>query len=933
MAYKFQPYRSVYRDPQSVKINEILRKRYVDAFAADTLTQNALSEMLVSADFAGDVEKAAQLRATIDARSNKYAESGRYEMLGVNIARDAAEFTQGYNPLKKNYEAREAAKKAAQETLNPDDYQKWLGWSLTRRDAEGNYQPYTGIEYDENGYVIPDTYYQADPVPAKVDIEGQILKEVNALPIMQQGGYTASSFSFENYTDENGNTMKVPVIRTTQGQKITGKDSQAIFQAVKSALNNPEVQAYLNFKSEINTFDQDGGSLQQTIEGRVQELQLELGRATGAQRDNIQSQIEDLKRAQKSGMTGQMRDAVANIYKQRIMDRYQTDAERFAGQSVYGGGSSFDINPIWLKSLEERAASGDLVNRPILAGDTQEVLATIAQQEGVDPADVVVTAESLRAGEQKLHEEAAGELSAAMQAYPELESVLEANNVDPSNFEEVEGYLEDLTIEEVRDLASDLSAGGTRDPQKVLQELFDLQAGMIAHADRSEQVDALIDYANGNEEVMNTPVAINNAAIDASGNIAQQALEYVMMPEDSEVRGSVKNVAPEQLNRSAATALAHKVIKELFVDERGDWISKPATMSPTEQNIFDMLTPILTGTDEKGLALSEPEAREAFNTALAYAAAQYDTAMASRYTRRNTNMKPEGMSIPTLPEGGVGTNFDYDSYIANLDAETTRRQNAADAVLNEAVRVTFNWPAYPTALGDADGVESQQIRDAVKGRDLNSFASAQDLKDKTGQSVGAESAAWRTAMKTDSKGNTTEEFADNPLDSWKIDDLMFSSYSVNGKVIPTIRLSVSAGTGNNKVERTIQMDANQAVRNFINKEPGIGSTGSFGDAILGYTPAHQFQTVILNALSTAGATNEVTINLPGNAKTGRIQVSVPLEKDANGNLTGKYPVIEMNMAKGGNSGKIVIEDSWARANEFDDVLQAAAITYMRLVEN
>jgi hypothetical protein len=933
MAYKFKPYRSVYRDPQSVKINEILRKRYVDAFAVDTLTQNALSEMLVSADFAGDVEKAAQLRATIDARSNKYAESGRYETLGVNIARDAAEFTQGYTPLKKNYEAREAAKKTAQQTLNPDDYQKWLGWSLTRRDAEGNYQPYTGIEYDENGYVIPDTYYQADPVPAKVDIEGQIIKEVNALPMMKQGGYTASSFSFESYTDENGNTMKVPVIRTTQGQVITGKDSQAIFQAVKSALNNPEVQAYLNFKSEINTFDQDGGSLQQTIEGRVQELQLELGRATGAQRDNIQSQIEDLKRAQKSGMTGQMRDAVANIYKQRIMDRYQTDAERFAGQSVYGGGSQFQINPIWLKSLETRAASGDVVNRPILAGDTQEVLASIAQQEGVDPADVVVTAESLRAGEQKLHEEAAGELSAALQAYPELESVLEANNVDPSNFEEIEGYMEDLTIEEVRDLASDLSAGGTRDPQQVLQDLFDLQAGMIAHADRSEQVDALIDYANGNEEVMNTPVAINNAAIAASGDVAKQALEYVMMPDGSRV----KDVAPEQLNRSAATALSHRIIKELFIDSRGDWISKPAMMSPTEQNIFDMLTPILTGTDEKGLALPEPEAREAFNTALAYAAAQYDASMGSKYTRRNTNMKPEGMEIPHLPaDGGAAgymLNFDFDSYIRNLDAETTKRQEAANEVLNQAVRVTFNWPAYPTALGDADGVESEQLRKAVKGRDLSSFAAAQDLKDKTGQSVSAESAAWRTAKITDSKGKTTEEFADNPLEDWKIDDLMFSSYSVNGKIIPTIRLAVSAGTGNNKVERTIQMDANQAVRNFINKEPGIGSTGSFGDAILGYTPAHQFQTVILNALSTAGATNEVTINLPGNAKTGRIQVSVPLEKDANGNLTGRYPVVEMNMAKGGNSGKIVIEDSWARNNDFDDVLQAAAITYMRLVEN
>ena len=159
MAYKFNPYRSVYRDPQSVKINEILRKRYVDAFAANTLLQNQLSDMLVSAEFAGDVEKAAGLRQTLDARSREYANRGDYETLGTNIARDAGEFLQGYNPLKRNNRLEEADKTNARATLNPDDYAKWETWSLTNKDAEGNFVPYSGIEYDENGYVLPSSTY------------------------------------------------------------------------------------------------------------------------------------------------------------------------------------------------------------------------------------------------------------------------------------------------------------------------------------------------------------------------------------------------------------------------------------------------------------------------------------------------------------------------------------------------------------------------------------------------------------------------------------------------------------------------------------------------------------------------------------------------------------------------------------------------------
>jgi len=173
MAYKFKPYRSVYRDPMSVKINELLRERYVNAFAADTMTQQALAEMTVAPEFAGDTEKAAALRSAINARSAEYAESGRYEMLGTKISRDAAQFQQQYAPLLRNYQLREADKQNARKTLSPDEYDKWEKWSVQNKDPEGNYTPYAGLEYDDKGFAIQSSYYQPKPFVDEPDFNAQ----------------------------------------------------------------------------------------------------------------------------------------------------------------------------------------------------------------------------------------------------------------------------------------------------------------------------------------------------------------------------------------------------------------------------------------------------------------------------------------------------------------------------------------------------------------------------------------------------------------------------------------------------------------------------------------------------------------------------------------------------------------------------------------
>ena len=52
--YDLPQYESVYKDPQSVKINEVLRDRYVQNFAGADALQGTVDDM-VSADRRGEI--------------------------------------------------------------------------------------------------------------------------------------------------------------------------------------------------------------------------------------------------------------------------------------------------------------------------------------------------------------------------------------------------------------------------------------------------------------------------------------------------------------------------------------------------------------------------------------------------------------------------------------------------------------------------------------------------------------------------------------------------------------------------------------------------------------------------------------------------------------------------------------------------------------
>ena len=94
-------YQSVYRDLGSVKINEELRKRYVENFAASDQLAGAVGDM-DSLDFEGDQTRKEELTDKYNSELDLMSTQGNYENMGRKVATLARGFVNDYKPLKTN---------------------------------------------------------------------------------------------------------------------------------------------------------------------------------------------------------------------------------------------------------------------------------------------------------------------------------------------------------------------------------------------------------------------------------------------------------------------------------------------------------------------------------------------------------------------------------------------------------------------------------------------------------------------------------------------------------------------------------------------------------------------------------------------------------------------------------------------------------------
>jgi hypothetical protein len=269
MPYKWNDYVSVYVDPQSVKISETLRNRFVENFKANDELSLAVDQMKAALPFENDVKRKNELQQQINDTLDKLSERSDYENLGFAVHRASKDFAKGYSPIKENYEKYQAALTNLGEQydkgqLNSEQYA--LAPSYMTRN-------YKGYEIDPTtGKVKAGSMFTAPTIYRDPKIMDLVTKRLEMLQ-MQKRGFQEGSM----VTDENG-TYKLKEGRYTEEIKDTD-----VMDVYNSVIQEPDVAAYLTQMADMKTFAADkSGQTQAVLQANQKQYQDEINKVQAA---------------------------------------------------------------------------------------------------------------------------------------------------------------------------------------------------------------------------------------------------------------------------------------------------------------------------------------------------------------------------------------------------------------------------------------------------------------------------------------------------------------------------------------------------------------------------------------------------------------------------------------------------------------------------
>jgi hypothetical protein len=292
MPYKFGEYVSTYVDPQSVKISETLRNRFVSNLQANDQLAMTVDQMQAALPFENDVQRKKELQRVAENTLGQLAESGDYENQGMPIRKAAIDFTKEYSPIKENYQRYSTYVNEFNEALKKGDYnpeqQKLLSQYMLRT-ANG---PYKGFEIDQQTGKVKEgslfsgpTIYKDPKIMDRVTERLKILHEQKTGQTVKKVAQGADG----SLTVETGNTLS----------QIPQADVDAVIEAV---MNEPDVKAYSDQLADMKAYSfQASGQLPQIVEAQasgyanmLSELnsQLSSGKLTGPQRNQVKAQIQ-----------------------------------------------------------------------------------------------------------------------------------------------------------------------------------------------------------------------------------------------------------------------------------------------------------------------------------------------------------------------------------------------------------------------------------------------------------------------------------------------------------------------------------------------------------------------------------------------------------------------------------------------------------------
>mgnify|MGYP003123011870 CR=1 FL=1 len=526
MAYKFNPYRSVYRDPQSVKVSEVLRDRYVKNFASDSMLDKALNEMLVAAEFAGDVEKAEELKQKLHNNSAARVERGDFENLGMAINMDVRDFSRQYEPIKQNYEAREKDKEAKLKLVEAgritnEQYNQWEKRSLMRTNEEtGDYEGYTGLQYKEDGSLDRSSIYNPTTIAHNVNVDKEILAALQTIEGEKSGGYVTKvprtvriDTNGDGIIDSSDGAYEF-IVRTESGETYK-VDEDKVRAVTNEVLNRGDVRAYMEQDADFSTFDMLEEDLDAILGARKAALEAKVNRGdlSPNERAEAVSAISSLERAMGGGVGLKRATAKAaklDAEKERLT---RMGIEAKAVNYTVGGGYEMDYSARqkenWRRTTTGNGIPPQPTMPPSITGGGEVITSDLRNQIDPNTGETIegVTTESL---------------SNYLTAQQELADLAGQEILDNYSFllgEEVDGvftytggvegavdYLDTTSMEQIRARLNEVAAAngnvipladGTSVSVQAALEQIEQEKQNVEHYRRVEEANALmVEYAN-----------------------------------------------------------------------------------------------------------------------------------------------------------------------------------------------------------------------------------------------------------------------------------------------------------------------------------------------------------------------------------------------------------------------------------------------------
>ena len=235
--YNLKPYQSVYRDPQSVQINTLLRQRFQQAFNADDALAGAVDQMN-AAEFEGDQALKMELEQNTRGQLQDRAGRGDYETMMLDVAKSARNFEQQYAPINANYQKYQNYKKGLDEAYKEGNINAFT----YRRSLDASKYNYEGLQKNEDGSIDDGSYFSGYNYVNDVDIQAKMSELMKDHAVKKYGKDV-------QVISEDGNYY------VTDGFSRETIPDTEVAMVFNNLIAQPDVAAYLNQKAELSTFD------------------------------------------------------------------------------------------------------------------------------------------------------------------------------------------------------------------------------------------------------------------------------------------------------------------------------------------------------------------------------------------------------------------------------------------------------------------------------------------------------------------------------------------------------------------------------------------------------------------------------------------------------------------------------------------------------